>query len=261
MEDIGSYFNRCSLPWDIVQNQAWLGSLRCCAPLLAYSRSRRPHSFIAKYDGHFSQHSSTHPFPLICTLYIIGSNSRCIPQVLALLKELFKRRDRAIASPSSTSLSTMSSPPITPFELSQPQAVFICHFAGCNTVHPVNKDILLQHLLAAHNYQYQRGVQVACLWAGCICAGRAYRVGRCPEGPHPSHVEDLTEHIWDRHLHFRWVCPTCDRADWADRASLVRHMQTKPCPGRAAVRCVKCYQAFASEHLLAVHNAQCQAQG
>jgi hypothetical protein len=148
-------------------------------------------------------------------------------------------------------------PPMGNQELAkQHQPVFLCHFDGCNTFHLVTKDSLVQHLEAAHSYNYQRGVPASCLWTGCSCAGRAYRIGHCPDGPHPSHIEDLAEHIWNCHLHFRWVCPNCDCADWQDHPSLVSHMQNN-CPGRIGVRCGKCYYKFLSEHDLAVH--QCSA--
>jgi hypothetical protein len=141
-------------------------------------------------------------------------------------------------------------------ELTHQPPVFVCHFLNCNAVVWLNREALLTHLTQVHGYQFQKGATANCLWHGCLCSPRAYRPGRCPDMPHSAHVEDLFGHIWERHLHFRWVCPQCDRADWMDERSRNRHQDicTGRPTGRNPIRCGKCYKAFGTELMLIAHD-------
>jgi hypothetical protein len=148
-------------------------------------------------------------------------------------------------------------PLLTQRELLSIQPVFLCRFNNCNTFHPVDHEILTQHLAAAHGYEYTRKTRQDCLWAGCLCSSQARRLD-CQPHPHPAHVENLVEHIWERHLLFRYVCPRCERADWVDRSSLDRHLQR--CAGQTPVRCPRCFFAFPNEQSLIAHDALCRTR-
>jgi hypothetical protein len=166
------------------------------------------------------------------------------------------RRSSVIQRPSLTMAPTTT---MSHLELVQQPPVFVCHFLNCNAVLELNKETLLAHLVQVHGYEFQKGTQVNCLWHGCWCSPRAFRPGRCLDMPHCAHVEDLFGHIWERHLHFRWVCPQCDRADWVDERSRDRHRHN--CKGRPTgqnpVRCGLCYQAFGTELMLLAHISNC----
>jgi hypothetical protein len=138
----------------------------------------------------------------------------------------------------------------------------------------VSLDALKKHMSAEHGI-IQKKTEYVCYWVGCQCSPQAYRIGRCP-GPietvvtatattttpantvsttitaHPAHVKNLPEHIWERHLGFRFVCVACDKADWKDASSLQRH-QDGQCRGRSAVRCGMCFNVFSSELELVTH--------
>jgi hypothetical protein len=141
-------------------------------------------------------------------------------------------------------------------ELVQQPPVFICLFQNCNTVIWLNRESLLAHLDQIHGYEFRKGFEAVCLWNGCLCSPRAYSPGHCPSYPHPAHVEDLFGHIWERHLHFRWACPQCDRTDWMDERSRNRHQEncTGRPTGRNPIRCGQCYQAFGTELMLSAHD-------
>jgi hypothetical protein len=156
----------------------------------------------------------------------------------------------------STATTAMSQEELT----SQGPPILICRFGPCGAKVRVDIDSLTRHLLEVHGViKADKKKAQVCQWTGCRCSGRAFRVGRCPpgEGPHAAHVENIPEHIWERHLHFRYVCRQCDRAEWSDRSSLDRH--SKKCTGRVSVRCARCFRPFATELDLVLHASTCEA--
>jgi hypothetical protein len=130
---------------------------------------------------------------------------------------------------------------------------FVCRVHGCGEAVVVRQDSVSRHLRVAHGIK--KGQVTYCPWEGCVCAARAWRVDRnCAPNPHPAHVQDLAGHIWERHLGFRFVCPSCDRVDWADRSSLNRHLPK--CTGRMPARCAGCYAAFGNQLELIKHTRE-----
>jgi hypothetical protein len=131
-----------------------------------------------------------------------------------------------------------------------PTSVFECRVSDCGRIVKVQIDEVIHHLQYEHGIQ--KGAVAGCPWTGCACSSRAARRARtCPPYPHPAHVQDLAAHIWERHLNFRFVCRKCERANWTDHSSLVRHEDK--CPGQAPARCGRCYTAFLTELDLIMH--------
>jgi hypothetical protein len=166
------------------------------------------------------------------------------------------------SSPHSSSGSSFDMLPtrLVPDEISHQPPMVVCRFGPCGAFVRVTLEELTRHLTEVHGVlKADKKRPQMCQWTDCKCSGKAFRVGRCPSGDisHPAHVENIPEHIWERHLHFRYACKQCDRADWADKSSLYRH--SRKCIGRVSVRCGGCYAAFPSELNLMVHGRVCTA--
>jgi hypothetical protein len=125
---------------------------------------------------------------------------------------------------------------------------FTCQVDNCCQSVIVDPEGLRHHVQQAHGVR--TGQAVLCMWTGCTSAdGSARRPAR--KRASGVHVQDLAEHIWQRHLGFRFVCPGCDQTNLKDQLALDRHRHE--CPGRIPARCGICFTAFESKLELVKH--------
>jgi hypothetical protein len=140
-----------------------------------------------------------------------------------------------------------------------------CKYGGCGDFFPLDFAAMQAHLRAHFALNpLPSGTPRFCEWAGCQCAERAKSGNRCShlQLVHPTHVQDVPQHVWDSHLGLRYVCGRCKRADFTSERSMLRHRNGRACPGpqgapTVVVFCAHCKLPWQSQADMDLHAPHC----
>jgi hypothetical protein len=101
-----------------------------------------------------------------------------------------------------------------------------CPYNGCHAQISYRKKPFWKHM---EMHFKDRNIEYWCGFDDCKCKLPAARL--CSRADHRCHLKDVIQHIYDTHLGLMWPC-VCGKGYQAER-SLVRHLNSKECPGPA----------------------------
>jgi hypothetical protein len=152
-----------------------------------------------------------------------------------------------------------------PIHQGSPSSSIICQWNMCGKYIAVDYNALCAHLrehLALESPLPTR--ERVCRWAGCVCAAKTDKSGRCNNqlmGYHPTHVQYIEQHVWDVHFGLRWFCNRCFQADFTTKRSMERHQKqgcsVAPAAPVLPLICAACTFQMQSQAEMDVHARVC----